>query len=277
MLIGRDSTDADGVERTRRQGRRYTCRATLKDTALVMLACLGLVALLQGFTNDPYQGGGIPLVGTSWRKYEAQRIANNYMKFLIEEGELKKNELRSSHKKKEQVPFIVRDVDDFTVMAAAGFGSRAASSKSYCLPPNCYTFQINDFFGDGISGKYGNGSFAVIVDDEEILSGGNFSFSESVSFGGDSVALSTSPKPDLPPFVDLTLVLLTDDFPTETSVLLEDLSSGEIFWEDEQFTLQATEYTLTQEIDPTSCYSFLITDAAGDGLCCFLVAVLLTC
>ena len=163
---------------------------------------------------------------------------------------------------------VVRDVDDFTVMAAAGFGSRAASSKSYCLPPNCYTFQIYDSFGDGISGKYGNGSFAVIVDNEEILSGGNFTFSQNVSFGGDCVALSTSPKPDLPPFVDLTLVLLTDDFPTETDVLLEDLSSGEIFWEDEQFFNPATEYTLTQEIDPTSCYRFLITDAALDGICC---------
>ena len=161
-------------------------------------------------------------------------------------------------------------MDDFTVMAAAaGFGSRAASSTSYCLPPNCYTFQIHDSFGDGISGEYGNGSFDVTVDNEEILSGGNFTFSQNVSFGGDCVALSTSPKPDLPPFVDLTLVLLTDNYPSETSVWLDDLSSGEIFWEDEQFTLQATEYTLTQEIDPTSCYSFLITEAAGDGLCCF--------
>lgn len=82
------------------------------------------------------------------------------------------------------------------------------------------------------------------------------------------MALSTSPKPDLPPFVDLTLVLLTDDYPFETIVTLEDLSTGEVFWEDELFTQPLTEYTLTQEIDPTSCYSFVITDAIGDGICC---------
>jgi len=163
---------------------------------------------------------------------------------------------------------VVRGEDDFTVMAAAGFGSRQASSTSYCLPPNCYTFQINDSFGDGISGEYGNGSFDVTVDDELILSGGNFTFSESATFGGDCVALSTSPKPDLPPFVDLTMVLFTDNYPTETAVMLEDLGTGEIFWADEQFSFAATEYTLTQEIDPTGCYSFVITDAAGDGLCC---------
>ena len=163
---------------------------------------------------------------------------------------------------------VVRGEDDFTVMAAAGFGSRQASSSSYCLPPNCYTFQINDSFGDGISGEYGNGSFDVTVDDELILAGGNFTFSESVTFGGDCVALSTSPKPDLPPFVDLTMVLLTDNYPFETAVMLEDLGTGEIFWADEQFTQPLTEYTLTQEIDPTGCYSFVITDAYGDGMCC---------
>jgi len=163
---------------------------------------------------------------------------------------------------------VVRNVDNFTVMAAAGFGSREASFKSYCLPPNCYTFQIYDSFGDGISGNYGNGSFAVTVDNEVILSGGNFTYSESVSFGGECVALAMLPKPFLPPFVDLTLVLFTDDYPFETIITLEDLSTGEVFWEDEQFTQPATEYTLTQEIDSASCYSFLITDVAGDGICC---------
>lgn len=27
-------------------------------------------------------------------------------------------------------------------------------------------------------------------------------------------------------------------------------------------------YTLTQEVDPTECYSFVVADAVGDGICC---------
>jgi len=163
---------------------------------------------------------------------------------------------------------VVRDEDGFTVMAGAGFGNRESSSASHCLPANCYTFQIYDSFGDGIWGEFGKGSFDVTVDEELILEGGNFTLTDSATFGGDCVPLSTDPKPELPPFVEITLVLLTDAYPGETQVTLEDLNTGEVYWEDEIFLDSDTEYTLNQEIDPTGCYSFVITDAVGDAICC---------
>ena len=153
-------------------------------------------------------------------------------------------------------------------MAGAGFGSREASAASQCLVSNCYTFEILDSFGDGISGQNGNGSFDVTVDGELILDGGNVTFSSSASFGGDCVPLSTDPKPDVPPLAVVTLVLLTDRFPGETFVSLEELSTGETFWTLETFPESNAEYTLTQEIDPTGCYSFVITDVSADGICC---------
>jgi Subtilase family len=164
---------------------------------------------------------------------------------------------------------VVRNVDEFTVMSAAGFASRQTYSKSYCLPPNCYTFEIRDASGDGISGgEYGNGKFDVMVDGRKIFSGGNFTFFDRASFGGDCVALAADPKPVLPSSVEVKLVLFTDAYPFETLVSLEDLQTGEIFWTEEIFDEEETEYILTQEIDPAGCYNFVITDSGGDGICC---------
>ena len=38
----------------------------------------------------------------------------------------------------------------------------------------CYTLNVNDSYGDGICCAYGNGSYTVNVDGEDVLTGGQF-------------------------------------------------------------------------------------------------------
>ncbi|MEM6684301.1 MAG: M43 family zinc metalloprotease [Bacteroidota bacterium] len=54
--------------------------------------------------------------------------------------------------------------------------------ETLCLPNDCYTFTINDAFGDGICCSYGNGSYTLTGPDGTIQSGGSFGASESTDF-----------------------------------------------------------------------------------------------
>lgn len=162
---------------------------------------------------------------------------------------------------------IVRNVDDFTVGAGAGLTARKNYVTYLCLPENCYDFTIYDSFEDGMCCGFGQGEFSLMVDGSILLSGGEFTDSVSVEFG-TCIELSTDPKPELPPCANLTMNLLTDSYPTEISVSLTDTVTGNVFWTDERFFQQLFAYKLTECIDPTSCYEFLIEDSSADGICC---------
>ncbi len=71
-----------------------------------------------------------------------------------------------------------------TVVASGGPYSTAGATvtASACLPDGCYTFTINDSYGDGICCSYGNGSYNVTVNGTSVASGGSFTTSESSSF-----------------------------------------------------------------------------------------------
>jgi hypothetical protein len=63
-------------------------------------------------------------------------------------------------------------------------------TETLCLPNDCYTFTINDTYGDGICCTYGSGSYTVTGSDGEIKSGGSFTSSEATDF-----CLGTTPPP----------------------------------------------------------------------------------
>jgi len=56
-------------------------------------------------------------------------------------------------------------------------------AKNYCLPVAEYTFVIGDTYGDGLCCDQGTGGYVVFVDGVEQISGGDFSFSETKTFG----------------------------------------------------------------------------------------------
>lgn len=65
-----------------------------------------------------------------------------------------------------------------------GAASPLSIQEIICLPVDCYSFTINDSYGDGICCEYGEGSFQIEnLDSGEILgSGGSFSYSDEVEF-----------------------------------------------------------------------------------------------
>jgi len=84
-------------------------------------------------------------------------------------------------------------------------------------------------------------------------------------YSGLQITCSTDGNPG---DVDVTLVLLTDQYPEETTVMLVDLMTNDIFWADEVFSAGETVYTLTQTVASTHCLAFYIYDSFGDGICC---------
>lgn len=53
---------------------------------------------------------------------------------------------------------------------------------SSCLYGNCHTFEVFDSFGDGMCCSYGQGGYIVSVNGQEIGSGGDFDYAESLDF-----------------------------------------------------------------------------------------------
>lgn len=76
-------------------------------------------------------------------------------------------------------------ITDGTGVVAEG-GAYTSANTSYetlvCLGNGCYTFTITDSWGDGICCSYGEGSYSVTVDGEQVQVGGEFSSNETSLF-----------------------------------------------------------------------------------------------
>ncbi len=74
------------------------------------------------------------------------------------------------------------------IVASGGTYSGSAQGstviENLCLSDGCYTFIMNDSYGDGICCAYGNGSYTLTKDSDGsvLASGGAFTFSESTGF-----------------------------------------------------------------------------------------------
>ena len=55
-------------------------------------------------------------------------------------------------------------------------------TESICVAAGCYTFTINDSFGDGICCNYGDGSYSISADGIFIANGGDFNTIETQNF-----------------------------------------------------------------------------------------------
>ncbi len=76
--------------------------------------------------------------------------------------------------------------DDVTGAAVASGGPyvdvATAVQEVVCVGDGCYTFTINDSFGDGVCCAYGAGSYDLTVDGAVLTTGGEFLTSESTQF-----------------------------------------------------------------------------------------------
>jgi subtilisin family serine protease/chitodextrinase len=86
------------------------------------------------------------------------------------------------------------------IVASGGTYGFLADGSTYtediCLADGCYTFTINDSYGDGICCAYGSGSYSLTDGGTALASGGSFGSSEATPFcvssgGGDTTPPST--------------------------------------------------------------------------------------
>ena len=85
----------------------------------------------------------------------------------------------------EETSWSLTNAGGSTVASGSYSTSNADGStvtEDLCLPDGCYTFTINDAYGDGICCSYGNGSYSVTGSTGSLASGGSFSSSEATEF-----------------------------------------------------------------------------------------------
>jgi hypothetical protein len=76
--------------------------------------------------------------------------------------------------------------DGGTTVASGSYSTANADgstvTETVCLPNDCYTFTINDAYGDGICCTYGSGSYTLTGPSGNIASGGSFTSFEATDF-----------------------------------------------------------------------------------------------
>ena len=85
-----------------------------------------------------------------------------------------------------ETSWLVTDESGATVASGGTYGSEPDGStlvEEICLPDGCYSFTINDSFGDGICCTFGNGSYTLTdASGNVIASGAEFDSSETTEF-----------------------------------------------------------------------------------------------
>lgn len=85
----------------------------------------------------------------------------------------------------EETSWAITNSSGTTVASGGTYASQADGSTltiDECLPDGCYSFTINDSYGDGICCSYGNGSYSVSGGGTTYASGASFGSSESTDF-----------------------------------------------------------------------------------------------
>jgi len=85
----------------------------------------------------------------------------------------------------EETSYIVTNQSTGDVVLAAGDFNLVGQLfvESLCLSDGCYTFTIQDLYGDGICCGYGEGGYEIIDNEGTVIAGGgNFAMSENVDF-----------------------------------------------------------------------------------------------
>ncbi|MGS2760746.1 reprolysin-like metallopeptidase [Sinomicrobium sp. M5D2P9] len=166
----------------------------------------------------------------------------------------------------EETSWEVLDGTGQVVLSGGTYGSQPDGSTLVIeefLPDGCYAFVIKDVYGDGICCSYGNGSYTLtdITTGDTLASGGSFNNEESTDF---CMGTTTPPTGS----ADVELALTFDNYPAETSwEILDD--GNDIIAQGGTYNGETGGTTLLlNETLEDGCYTFIIRDSYGDGICC---------
>ncbi|MEM9258151.1 MAG: S8 family serine peptidase, partial [Bacteroidota bacterium] len=96
----------------------------------------------------------------------------------------------------EETSWVITNDAGTTIASGGTYGSSPDGStitENICLVDDCYTFTINDTYGDGICCSYGNGSYTLSNGGTVLASGGSFTSSEATDFCIGGGGPDTSP------------------------------------------------------------------------------------
>lgn len=96
----------------------------------------------------------------------------------------------------EETSWVLTNDAGATVASGGTYGSAPDGStftENICLVDDCYTFTINDSYGDGICCTYGNGSYSLTNGSTVLASGASFGSSEATDFCIGGSGPDTSP------------------------------------------------------------------------------------
>ncbi len=166
----------------------------------------------------------------------------------------------------EETSWEVLDGEGQVVLSGGTYGSQPDGSTLVIeefLPEGCYAFVIKDVYGDGICCSYGNGSYVLtdITTGDTLASGGTFTGEESTDF---CMGTTTPPASS----ADVELALTFDNYPGETSWEILDNSNGIVARGGPYNGETGGSVLLLNETLADGCYTFVIRDSYGDGICC---------
>ncbi|MEN0003859.1 MAG: S8 family serine peptidase [Bacteroidota bacterium] len=115
----------------------------------------------------------------------------------------------------EETSWVITNDAGTTVASGGTYGSFPDGStltETICLVDDCYTFTINDSYGDGICCAYGTGSYTLSDGGTVLASGGSFGSSEATDFciGG--------PGPDTTPPTQPINLTVSNEQDTEVTL-----------------------------------------------------------
>ncbi len=171
----------------------------------------------------------------------------------------------------------VMDENEAVLATGGGYSYGDAFStvtSSFCAQAGCYTFNLYDSWGDGMSGN----EWSVSNDSGTLLSGtfsngnavgGEFCVAASVLGCTDEAACNYDPEATFDDgtcsFAGITISLNLDNYPGETSWTLVDDATGEVVSAGDGYTAQFAVVTESACLD-FGCYTFSLFDDYGDGM-----------
>ena len=94
-----------------------------------------------------------------------------------------------------ETTWALTDSSGYIVAEGGGYSNNSTTSLEIEIPSSdeCYTFTINDAYGDGICCAYGTGSYSITDDSGNVIfSGGQFGSTEATTFRvGESLGLNS--------------------------------------------------------------------------------------
>ena len=115
----------------------------------------------------------------------------------------------------EETSWTIKNSSGTTLFSGGTYGTSPDGSTVTvvnCIAPGCYTFTINDTFGDGICCAFGSGSYTLTQGSTTLASGGTFGFSQSHNI---CVTASKTDRGD--EFAEMTTDRTFDVFPNPAS------------------------------------------------------------